>query len=34
MTGTSEAYFPSSHPLSKNYNPEKKQDEYESWNPN
>ena len=23
MTGTNEAYFPSSHPLSKNYDPEK-----------
>ncbi len=34
MTGTDEAYFPSSHPLSKNYNPEKKQDEYKSWKPN
>ena len=33
MTGTSEAYFPSSHPLSKNYDPEKKRDEYKSWNP-
>ncbi len=34
MTGTSEAYFPSSHPLSKNYDPEKKQEEYKSWTPN
>ncbi len=34
MTGTNKAYFPSSHPLSKNYDPEKKQDEYNSWNPN
>tara|TARA_B100000579_G_C22670268_1_gene775281 strand:- start:23 stop:379 length:357 start_codon:yes stop_codon:yes gene_type:complete len=34
MTGTNEAYFPSSHPLSKNYNPKKKQDEYKSWTPN
>ena len=25
MTGTSAAYFPSSHPLSKNYDPEKKE---------
>ncbi len=33
MTGTSEAYFPSSHPLSKNYDPEKKRDEYKSWTP-
>ena len=33
-TGTSEAYFPSSHPLSKNYDPEKKQEEYKSWTPN
>ncbi len=34
MTGTSEAYFPSSHPLSKNYDPEKKEEEYKSWTPN
>ena len=33
-TGTNEAYFPSSHPLSKNYDPEKKQEEYKSWTPN
>ena len=33
MTGTKNAYFPSSHPLSKNYEPEKKQDEYKSWTP-
>tara|TARA_B100001769_G_C21906503_1_gene489270 strand:+ start:225 stop:581 length:357 start_codon:yes stop_codon:yes gene_type:complete len=34
MTGTSEAYFPSSHPLSKNYDPDKQEDEYKSWSPN
>ena len=34
MTGTSDAYFPSSHPLSKNYDPEKKEEEYKSWTPN
>ncbi len=34
MTGTSDAYFPSSHPLSKNYDPEKKEKEYKSWTPN
>ena len=33
MTGTNDAYFPSSHPLSKNYDPENKQDDYQSWIP-
>ena len=34
MTGTKDSYFPSSHPLSKNYDPEKKEEEYQSWTPN
>ena len=34
MTGTSDAYFPPSHPLSKNYDTEKKEEEYKSWTPN
>ena len=33
LTGTNQAYFPSSHPLSKNYNPEKQKEDYESWKP-
>ena len=34
MTGTKEAYFPSSHPLSKSYQPDDKtQKDYESWTP-
>tara|TARA_B100001971_G_C17865575_1_gene370531 strand:+ start:93 stop:443 length:351 start_codon:yes stop_codon:yes gene_type:complete len=32
MTGTSQAYFPSSHPLSKSYNKKLKTD-YEKWKP-
>tara|TARA_Y100001970_G_scaffold258688_1_gene338871 strand:- start:35677 stop:36030 length:354 start_codon:yes stop_codon:yes gene_type:complete len=33
MTGTKNAYFPSSYPLSKNYKPNEKNDDYESWSP-
>ena len=33
MTGTKEAYFPSSHPLSKTYNSEQNEKDYESWTP-
>ena len=33
MTGTVDAHFPSSHPLSKSYNPEKQIKEYDSWSP-
>jgi len=33
MTGTKGAYFPSSHPLSQNYNPDQIKDDYESWTP-
>jgi len=33
MTGTKDAYYPSSHPLSKNYNPDQIKDEHESWTP-
>tara|TARA_B100000700_G_C14491720_1_gene599940 strand:- start:94 stop:447 length:354 start_codon:yes stop_codon:yes gene_type:complete len=33
MTGTKEAYYPSSHPLSKNYNPDEIKADYESWSP-
>jgi NADH:ubiquinone oxidoreductase subunit len=32
-TGTDEAYYPDSHPLSKNYNGEAIKSEYESWKP-
>ena len=32
-TGTKEAYYPSSHPLSKNYNPDEIKADYESWSP-
>ena len=32
-TGTDEAYYPDSHPLSKNYNSEAIKSEYESWKP-
>ena len=33
LTGTKEAYFPSSHPLSKNYESNKNEMDYESWDP-
>ena len=33
MTGTSEAHFPPSNPLSKNYNPDQIKVDYESWSP-
>ena len=33
MTGTKDAYYPSSHPLSKNYQSEKNEMDYESWKP-
>jgi len=33
MTGTKDAYFPTSHPLSKNYESEKKERDYEPWKP-
>ena len=33
MTGTKEAYFPSSHPLSKSYQSDEPQKDYESWTP-
>ena len=33
MTGSKEAYFPTSHPLSKKYNSDKPQKDYESWTP-
>mgnify|MGYP001184376376 CR=1 FL=1 len=33
LTGTTKAYFPSSHPLSSSYNPEKEKNDYESWTP-
>ena len=32
-TGTKDAYYPSSHPLSKNYQSEKNEMDYESWKP-
>jgi len=32
-TGTDDAYYPDSHPLSKSYNNEAIKKEYESWNP-
>ena len=33
MTGTTEAYYPSSYPLSKTYNPDQIKEDYESWTP-
>ena len=33
MTGTKDSYLPSSHPLSKNYSPDNKKNDYESWTP-
>ena len=33
MTGTENAYFPDSHPLSKSYNKDAVKSEYESWTP-
>ena len=33
MTGTDEAYYPDSHPLSKSYNSNAIKSEYESWIP-
>ena len=33
MTGTDDAYYPDSHPLSKSYKVETIKDEYESWTP-
>ena len=33
MTGTKDAYFPSSHPLSKSYNSKEIDKDYESWTP-
>ena len=33
LTGTKDAYYPSSYPLSKNYNIEDKNEDYESWTP-
>ena len=33
MTGTNEAYFPSSSPLSKNYKSDHIKADYESWSP-
>jgi NADH:ubiquinone oxidoreductase subunit len=33
MTGTEQAYYPSSHPLSKSYNPDEVKNEYDSWSP-
>jgi len=33
MTGTNQAYYPDSHPLSKSYKPDEIKDEYDSWNP-
>ena len=33
MTGTDEAYFPDSHPLSKNYNKDSIKKEYDPWHP-
>tara|TARA_B100000700_G_scaffold305619_1_gene379840 strand:+ start:451 stop:804 length:354 start_codon:yes stop_codon:yes gene_type:complete len=32
-TGTNEAYFPNSHPLSQNYDNEAVKKEYETWSP-
>ena len=33
MTGTKDAYYPKSHPLSKNYNPNEVKEDYEAWTP-
>jgi len=33
MTGTNQAYYPDSHPLSKSYKPDIIKDEYDSWSP-
>tara|TARA_B100001250_G_C19202063_1_gene529866 strand:- start:9 stop:362 length:354 start_codon:yes stop_codon:yes gene_type:complete len=33
FTGTKKAYYPSSHPLSKNYNSDNEKKDYESWTP-
>ena len=33
FTGTKNAYFPNSHPLSKSYDPKKNEKDYESWTP-
>ena len=33
MTGTEQAYYPNSHPLSKSYKPDEIKKDYESWNP-
>ena len=33
MTGTKQAYFPPSYPLSKKYNSDQEKNEYESWTP-
>ena len=33
MTGTDQAYFPDSHPLSKSHNPKEIKREYEPWSP-
>ena len=33
MTGTTNAYFPSSHPLSKSYKNNEVKNEYDSWSP-
>jgi len=33
MTGTKDAYYPSSHPLSNDYNPDQVKEDYESWTP-
>ena len=33
MTGTNEAYYPSNHPLSKDFKLNEEQEDYESWSP-
>mgnify|MGYP001223405801 FL=1 len=33
MTGTSEAYYPKSHPLSKSHEDQSSKDTYETWDP-
>ena len=33
MTGTINAHYPPSNPLSKNYNPDQIKADYESWSP-
>ena len=33
MTGTDKAYYPDTHPLSKNYKSDALKSEYESWSP-